>query len=99
MYGLAKRHDISRNLIRVLIEKYGAGVRDDLDERRIASFIDVPAKPSFASTSCSRCLKSADPVAAQGAPVASSIAVGWLVAIAPKRSPFSTPKQKRPVWG
>ena len=29
LHGLAKRHDISRNLIRVWVEKYEAGVFDD----------------------------------------------------------------------
>ena len=29
LYGLAKRHDISRNLIRIWVEKYEAGAFDD----------------------------------------------------------------------
>ncbi len=29
LHGLAKRHDISRNLIRVWVEKYEAGAFDD----------------------------------------------------------------------
>ena len=29
LHGLAKRHDISRNLVRVWVEKYEAGAFDD----------------------------------------------------------------------
>ena len=29
LYGLAKRHDISRNLIRIWVQKYEAGAFDD----------------------------------------------------------------------
>jgi transposase len=29
LHGLAKRHDISRNLVRVWVEKYEAGIFDD----------------------------------------------------------------------
>ena len=39
LHGLAKRHDISRNLIRVWVEKYEAGAFDD--DARAADLIQV----------------------------------------------------------
>jgi transposase len=34
LHGLAKRHDLSRNLIRVWLAKYEAGAFDDAEGRR-----------------------------------------------------------------
>jgi transposase-like protein len=39
LHGLAKRHDISRNLIRVWVEKYEAGAFDD--DARAADLIQA----------------------------------------------------------
>src|SRR5579859_6322293 len=44
--------------------------RDDLDERRIASFIDVPSQIEFRLNELLPLPQSDDPVAAWGAPVA-----------------------------
>lgn len=56
LHGLAKRHDISRNLIRIWVEKYEAGAFDDdaraadliqAYEARIAALERLVGKPAL----------------------------------------------------
>jgi transposase-like protein len=63
LHGLAKRHDISRNLIRVWVEKYETGAFDD--DARAADLLQAYDLPPFwwtrvtayaAAASCSFCI-------------------------------------------
>jgi transposase-like protein len=48
LHGLAKRHDVSRNLIRIWIQKYDAGALDD--EAVAADAVEADLPLSFSST-------------------------------------------------
>ena len=55
LHGLAKRHDVSRNLIRIWIQKYEAGAFDeDATAADMIQEYEVPGSPRLSGWSASR---------------------------------------------
>jgi transposase-like protein len=54
LHGLAKRHDVSRQLIRVWIEKYEAGELNDDAQAAVSSSSMRPASPRWNAWSARR---------------------------------------------
>lgn len=54
LHGLAKRHDVTRNLIRVWVRKYEEGAFDDERRRPTLSRNTKPGSPPLSGWSVSR---------------------------------------------